>query len=165
MPLTILLALLPFSRSLTTPTNTNLLPDKINRIIEAKVAQLPPSTYPAGYHPCTASNCYYANPPRSTAGIFGCLGATEGEFTCTGRYCVSDDQALENRERLEQKLMRKARDARTEVWEEQMRNWFWEFEAMERGRVQAEAREREVARAAARMASARALNCMAACVR
>ena len=47
--------------------------------------------------------------------------------------------------------MRKARDARTEVWEEQMRNWFWEFEAMERGRVQAEAREREVARAAARM--------------
>ncbi|KAL1761181.1 hypothetical protein FB107DRAFT_269514 [Schizophyllum commune] len=129
---------------------------KINRIIEAKVARLPPSTYPAGYHPCTASNCYYANPPRSTAGIFGCLGAPEGEFTCTGRYCVSDDQALENRERLEQKLMRKARDARTEVWEEQMRNWFWEFEAMERGRGEAEAREREVARAAARMERPRA---------
>ncbi|KAI5833780.1 hypothetical protein K523DRAFT_369589 [Schizophyllum commune Tattone D] len=121
---------------------------KINRIIEAKVAQLPPSTYPAGYHPCTASNCDYANPPSSTAGIFGCLGAPEDAFTCTGCYHVSEKQALKNRERLEGKLMRKARDARTEVWEEQMRNWFWEFEAMER--------EREVARAAAKMERPRA---------
>ncbi|KAL1721661.1 hypothetical protein EV715DRAFT_261867 [Schizophyllum commune] len=111
---------------------------KINRIIEAKVAQLPPSTYPARYHPCTAPNCYYANPPRSTAGIFGCLGAPEGAFTCTGRYCVSDDQALENREQLSKAL----RDARTEVWEEQMRDWRTEFERKERERKEAEERER-----------------------
>ncbi|KAL1680000.1 hypothetical protein EV122DRAFT_289119 [Schizophyllum commune] len=125
---------------------------KINRIIEAKVAQLPPSTYPARYHPCTAPNCYYANPPRSTAGIFGCLGDPEGAFTCTGSYAVSEDQALENRERLKKAL----RDARTEVWEEQMRDWRTEFERKERKRKEAEERERVVARAAARMERPRA---------
>ncbi|KAL1734416.1 hypothetical protein EV714DRAFT_234250 [Schizophyllum commune] len=125
---------------------------KINRIIEAKVARLPPSTYPAGYHPCTASNCYYANPPRSTAGIFGCLGAPEGEFTCTGCYAVSKDQALKNREQLNKAL----RDARTEVWEEQMRDWRTEFERKERKRKEAEERERVLARAAARMERPRA---------
>ncbi|KAI5893603.1 uncharacterized protein SCHCODRAFT_02677619 [Schizophyllum commune H4-8] len=136
-------------------------PYKIKRATKAKAAQYPPSTYPAFHHPCTATNCTYANPPSCTAGTFRCRGAPEGPFTCTGYYHVSERKARANRAwweaRRRSALMQEARDVRTGVWEEQMLEWRRELEGRERyERERAEAEAREGARAAARMERQRA---------
>ncbi|TRM67835.1 hypothetical protein BD626DRAFT_564730 [Schizophyllum amplum] len=128
---------------------------KIRRATKAKAALYPASTFPACHHPCTATSCNYANPPSRSAGTFRCRGAPSGPFTCTGLYVVTGKEAKANQQywearrasRLaqaraeEERLAREkkkregraaeVKQARTALWEEDMRAWGREMEGRE----------------------------------